>query len=110
MEASKTVDFLLFNSREDRREAIETAKLLRKNGYTVARDIIRRDIAASLQYAEKMNILHMIIIGAEQCADDEVYVVRVADSMGIRVRKSDLFKKEFALSFGPLQGDKEWPT
>jgi ATP phosphoribosyltransferase regulatory subunit len=102
VEASKTVDFLIFNTREDRREAIETAKRLRKKGFTVARDIIPREFSASLEYAEKMNILHMIVIGAEQCADDEVYVVRVADSKGIRVRKNDLYKKEFPLSFGPL--------
>jgi len=105
VEASKTGDFLIFNKREDRREALELAKRLRRKGFTAARDIIRRGFAESLEYARKMNILHMIVIGAEECADDEVYVVRVADGKGITVRKNDLCRKDFPLTFGPLQGD-----
>lgn len=105
VEASKTGDFLIFNKREDRREALELAKRLRRKGFTAARDIIRRGFVESLEYARKMNILHMIVIGAEECADDEVYVVRVADGKGITVRKNDLCRKDFPLTFGPLQGD-----
>jgi ATP phosphoribosyltransferase regulatory subunit len=106
VEASKTGDFLIFNRKEDRREALEIAKRLRKKGFTAARDIIRRDLADSLEYAGKMNILHMIVIGQEGCADDEVYVVRVADKKGIAVRKNDLYRKDFPLAFGPLPGDQ----
>ncbi|MRR57947.1 MAG: ATP phosphoribosyltransferase regulatory subunit [Deltaproteobacteria bacterium] len=105
VEASKTGDFLIFNKREDRREALELAKRLRRKGFTAARDIIRRGFVESLEYARKMNILHMIVIGAEECADDEVYVVRVADGKGITVRKNDLCRKDFPLTFGPSQGD-----
>jgi ATP phosphoribosyltransferase regulatory subunit len=105
VEASKTGDFLIFNAKEDRREALEIAKRLRKKGFTVARDIIRRALSESLEYAGKMNILHMIVIGADGCADDQVYVVRVADKKGITVAKSELCRKDFPLSFGPLQGD-----
>jgi ATP phosphoribosyltransferase regulatory subunit len=105
VEASKTGDFLIFNAKEDRREALEIAKRLRKKGFTVARDIIRRALSESLVYAGKMNILHMIVIGADGCADDQVYVVRVADKKGITVAKSELCRKDFPLSFGPLQGD-----
>jgi len=105
VEASKTGDFLIFNQREDRREALELAKRLRRKGFTAARDIIRRGLTESLEYARKLNILHMIVIGAEDCADDEVYVVRVADGKGITVRKNDLCRKDFPLTFGPLQGD-----
>jgi ATP phosphoribosyltransferase regulatory subunit len=105
VEASKTVDFLIVNRKEDRSEALEIAKRLRKKGFTAARDIIRRDVADSLEYAEKMNILHMIVIGREGCSGDEVYVVRVADKKGITVRKSDLYRKDFPLSFELLSGD-----
>jgi ATP phosphoribosyltransferase regulatory subunit len=105
VEASRTGDFLIFNAKEDRREALEIAKRLRKKGFTVARDIIRRSQSESLEYARKMNILHMIVIGADGCADDHVYVVRVADKKGITVAKSELIKKDFPSSFGPLQGD-----
>jgi len=105
VEASKTGDFLIFNTKEDRREALEIAKRLRKKGFSVARDIIRRSLSESLEYARKMNILHMIVIGADGCADDHVYVVRVADKKGITVAKGDLCRKDFPSSFGPLQGD-----
>lgn len=105
VEASKTGDFLIFNRKEDRREALELAKRLRRRGLTAARDIIRRGFAESLEYARKMNILHMIVIGHEQCADDEVYVVRVADGRGMVAKKGDLCRKDFPSSFGPLQGE-----
>ncbi|MRR56168.1 MAG: ATP phosphoribosyltransferase regulatory subunit [Deltaproteobacteria bacterium] len=103
--AGKAGDFLVFNAKDDRREALEVARRLRKKGFTVARDIIRRALDDSLEYARKMNILHVIVIGAADGADDHVYVVRVADKKGITVAKSDLYKKDFPLSFGPLQGD-----
>jgi ATP phosphoribosyltransferase regulatory subunit len=105
VEKSKTGDFLIFNTKEDRREALEIAKSLREYGFTVARDIIRRSLSESLVYARKMNILHMIIIGADGCADDHVYVVRVADEKGITVAKSELYRNDFPSGFGPLQGD-----
>lgn len=105
VEASKTGDFLIFNGKEDRREALELAKRLRRKGFTTARDIIRRGFAESLEYARKMNILYMIVIGAEECADDEVYVVRVADGKGVVLGTGDLSRKDFPERFGPLQGD-----
>lgn len=105
VEASKTGDFLICNRNRDRREALEMAKRLRKKGFTAARDIISRDVADSLKYAAKMNILYMIVIDAECYRDDEVHVVRVADEQGITVRKSELYRKDFPLSFGPLRGD-----
>ncbi len=105
VEASKTVDFLIVNSRPDRREALEVAKQLRDSGFSAARDIIRRDIADSLAYAEKMNIVHMLIIGGEGCDDDAVQVVRVADGKGMQVRKDDLYRTDIPEAFGPLQGE-----
>ncbi len=90
VEASKTRDFLVFNLKEDRREALEIAKTLRDRGFTVARDIIRRDFENSLAYAKRMNILRMMIIGGDNCGDDEVYIVRVADKKGFAVKKKEV--------------------
>ena len=97
VEASKTRDFLLFNLRDDRREVLEIAQCLRSKGFTTARDIIRRDFDNSLAYAERMSILRMLVIGGEYCADDEVYVVRVADRKGTKIKKSELFREDFTL-------------
>jgi ATP phosphoribosyltransferase regulatory subunit len=105
VEASKTRDFLIFNLKENRREALQIAKSLRERGYTVARDIIRRDFDKSLEYAKKMNILRMIIIGGDCCGDDEVYIVRVADKKGIAVKKEELLQGDSLLGEGFFQGD-----
>jgi ATP phosphoribosyltransferase regulatory subunit len=79
VEASKMRDFLLFNLKEDRQDALAIARGLRQCGLSVARDIIRRDYAESLAYARRMNIRHMIVVGEDAAADDRVVVVRVAD-------------------------------
>ena len=59
-------DFLLFNTCGDRRNVLQIARRLRTRGYTTARDIIRRDYAQSLEYAKKMNIRCMLVIGDSQ--------------------------------------------
>jgi len=99
VEASKTRDFLLFNLRDDRRDVLEIAQCLRRRGYTTARDIIRRDFDRSLDYAKKTNILRMMVIGGDYCAEDEVYVVRVSDGKGMTIKKSDLKRDDFSLQF-----------
>lgn len=101
VEASKTKDFLLFNLQDDRREALEIAQCLRAKGFSTARDIIRRDFDNSLAYAKRMNILRMIVIGGDYCAEDEAYIVRVADKKGIKVKKADLFRDDFSLHIDP---------
>ena len=105
VEASKTTDFLIFNMKEDRREALEIAKCLRGRGYTTARDIIRRDFDNSMAYAKRMNILRLMVIGGNYCSDDEVYIVRVADNKGIAVKKTELPGMNFSVDAEPLQGD-----
>ena len=99
VEASKTRDFLLFNLRDDRREVQEIAQSLRRRGFSTARDIIRRDFDNSLDYARRTNILHMMVIGGEYCADDEVFIVRVADGKGKTIKKTELLRNGFTLDF-----------
>jgi len=77
---------------------LEIAQCLRSKGFSTARDIIRRDFDNSLAYARRMNILRMMVIGGDYCADDEVYIVRVADEKGTKVKKSELFSKKFVLT------------
>jgi ATP phosphoribosyltransferase regulatory subunit len=89
LEASTTRDFLLFNSRDDRREVLEVARLLRSRGYTTARDIIRREFDSSLEYARRMNIRYMLVIGDE--AEEGSYcVVRTRDGQRVPLASDDL--------------------
>ena len=106
VEASKTRDFLLFNLRDDRRQVLEIAQSLRRNGFTTARDIIRRDFEESLAYAQVTNVLHMMVIGGGYCADDEVYIVRVADRKSMTVKTADLLKADFCLESILFKGEK----
>ena len=57
------VDFLIIDFKPDKRDALRIAKELRQLGYRVARDIIRRDLAGSLAYAQRMGIARGIILG-----------------------------------------------
>lgn len=102
VEASKRRDFLIFNLKEDRREALEIAQCLRRRGFSTARDIIRRDFANSLLYAKRMNIVRMLVLGGELCAEDEVYVVRVDDGRGTAMKKNELFRDESSLNFDQM--------
>jgi ATP phosphoribosyltransferase regulatory subunit len=59
-------DLLVFNRADDRREALEISGLLRERGYSVARDIIRRDLDASLCYAVQNSIRAVLVIGSPE--------------------------------------------
>lgn len=104
VEASRSRDFLIFNQKDERREALEMAQKLRGLGFSCARDIIKRDFDSSLSYAKKMDIRMLLVIGAENCANDEVYIVRVADRRGITIGRDELFNKDLDLKFD-LQGE-----
>jgi ATP phosphoribosyltransferase regulatory subunit len=65
------VDFLIIDFKPDKRDALRIAKELRQHGYRVARDIIRRDLAGSLAYAERMGIAHGIILGTNDLGSHE---------------------------------------
>lgn len=82
VEACIAKDFLLFNQSNDRKRALDTARSLRQAGYSVARDIIRRDYDDSLQYAKKMNITCMLVID-DSCSGNSCRAVRVRDGRSL---------------------------
>lgn len=77
-------DILLFNTGSDRRNVLQIARQLRSLGYTTARDIIRRDYDQSLEYAKKMNIRCMLVIGDDQ---ESFLAVRSMDGCTIPIGK-----------------------
>ncbi|HWP34019.1 MAG TPA: ATP phosphoribosyltransferase regulatory subunit [Thermodesulfobacteriota bacterium] len=56
-------DILLMDIRPDKGEALAVAQALRGRGFTVARDIIRRDYAGSLAYARHHGIRWVLLLG-----------------------------------------------
>lgn len=87
----KPASFLVFNLLEDRRPALALASALRRQGYPVARDIIRRDLADSLEYSKLNGIAHAVVIGDHGCAEDELLLIRAADGIRRTVKTGDLF-------------------
>ena len=63
---------------------LQVARQLRSLGYTTARDIIRRDYAQSLEYAKKMNIRCMLVIGDDR---ETHRAVRSSDGCTIPIEK-----------------------
>jgi ATP phosphoribosyltransferase regulatory subunit len=84
LQGCAATDFLLFNSCPDRQSVLQVARQLRLLGYTTARDIIRRDYTQSLEYAKKMNIRCMLVIGDGQ---EQYQAVRSIDGCTITVEK-----------------------
>ncbi len=104
VEACTARDFLLFNCRDDRREALEVARLLRSKGCTTARDIIRREYDSSLEYARRMNIRCMLVIGDE--ADNGMYrAVRIHDGKTQLFSRTALESEELITFIEQGQGD-----
>lgn len=104
LEASTARDFLLFNCGADRREALEVARLLRKLGHSTARDIIRRDYRSSLEYARKMNIRCMLVIGEEN--DNSAYrAVRTSDGKTVHISKETLSRGDLLKFIEENQGE-----
>ena len=85
MQGRASTDFLLFNTQNDRRNVLQIARQLRSMGYTTARDIIRRDLAQSLEYAKKMNIRCMLIIDGDQ---EPYMAIRSLDSCTIPIERN----------------------
>jgi ATP phosphoribosyltransferase regulatory subunit len=84
------VDFLIMDFKPDKQEALRIAKELRVRGYRVARDIIRRDLAGSLLYAQRMGIARGIILGTNGLRDHEALLKDLAGGWERVVAVSEL--------------------
>lgn len=76
-------DLLIFSTGADLRAAQELACSLRKQGYSVARDIIERSQEEALEYARQMNYRYLAVVEAEH---QDVELTASAD--GQRLKKS----------------------
>ncbi len=77
--AHTAVDFLIIDFKPDKREALRIAKELRRRGYRVARDIIRRDLPGSLAYAQRMGIARGIILGTNGLGPQEALLKDIGE-------------------------------
>jgi len=98
----KVVDFLIVDFKPDKREALRIAQELRRRGYRVARDIIRRDLAGSLSYARRMGIARGIILGTNGLSDDEALLKDIDEGWERMVPIAQLLEVIEALGTAPF--------
>lgn len=58
----------------DKRHALRIAQLLREKGYSAARDIIKRDLEGSFDYAKRSGIGRAIVLGLPHLPQDELLI------------------------------------
>jgi ATP phosphoribosyltransferase regulatory subunit len=82
---SHGVDFLIVDTTESKDKGVSLASLLRSKGYSVARDIIKRDINDSIYYAKTVGIRKVLVITDELLVMGKVRLVEIDDGRDIIV-------------------------
>ncbi len=96
-------DILLIDFSPDKRAAHRLARLLRDRGLAVARDIIKRDLAGSLEYARASAIRRAVILGSAEQPPETVLI----HDLPTETRRI-LPLEAFVQAVG--EGDSPWPT
>jgi ATP phosphoribosyltransferase regulatory subunit len=63
--ALKSTDILISQTVDDKSQAQKIAQALRSQGYSVARDMLKRDLEQTIDYAKKMNYRFVMMIGPD---------------------------------------------
>jgi len=87
-------DILLFSSEQDKAPAQRLAAILREQGYSVARDIIGRDQAASLDYARRTHYRYLLVI---ETSEEEMNLIRTADGENTCVTRAAIESGQFRI-------------
>lgn len=85
------VDFLIIDFNKDKTNAIKLAKALRKKGYNVARDIIKRDLKDSLSYAKEWRIPKVVVLGSRELKKDEALLIDTESDKRKRIKIDQFF-------------------
>lgn len=101
--AYKGADFLIIDFNPDKRQALRLARLLREKGYSVARDIIKRDLPGSLAYARDASIGRAIVLGTAGCKKDEL-ILKDLLSDREEIHSIEGFSQKVS------SGELRWPT
>ncbi len=92
--AAQYSDVLIFQLGRNKQPAQRVAQALRQRGYSVARDIIERQLEESLRYAHKMNYRFVMVISGPE---DNVRLLRLADGMEQQIPYQSLLTEGFCL-------------
>ena len=78
---------------DDRREALELSRELRQRGYAVARDIIKRDLEASLCYASQSGIRAVLVIGDSSQGQGRYRLIQAVDQAEQNITREQLWQQ-----------------
>ena len=84
------IDYLVIDFRKDKGAALEISRRLRERGYNVARDIMKRGFSDSLEFAEKMNIHKIILMGTGDIKEGEALVKEISTGEERKIKIEDL--------------------
>ena len=87
-------DLLIFSTGENLRSAQKLACQLRKQGYSVARDILDRTQEEALDYARQMNYRFMAVVAGE---DREVEIISLLNGEKKQISWQQLNQSNFEL-------------
>lgn len=86
-------DFMLFNQAADRSHALKIGRSLRQLGYSVARDIIKRNLEASFEYARQNSIKYLLVITDDGgIADKTLKLIEIADRSEKLLSQAELWQ------------------
>lgn len=80
-------DLLIYATGDQQRPAQQLACKLRQQGYSVARDILPRDQAATVEYAKQMNFKYLAVVAGEE---DDVELICLADGQSRQIPRQQL--------------------
>ncbi len=86
-------DFYIIDLKKELHKAYEVSKLLRGKGYSVARDIVKRDMKSSIEIAFKKGFEKVIILNAEGLAEDECLLFIKENSEPAKKKIKELFEQ-----------------
>jgi ATP phosphoribosyltransferase regulatory subunit len=92
--AAESTDVLIFQAGPAKEAAQRAARALRSRGYSAARDIIQRGLEESLDYARRMNFLHVMVIGE---GNEDILLIRLADGSERRLPYQAVIAENFTL-------------
>jgi ATP phosphoribosyltransferase regulatory subunit len=93
-ETAGSTDILIFQAGDDKKQAQRLARSLREQGFSAARDIITRDLQATIEYAQKMSFRHLLIIDA---AGEHASLLRLSDQVGRKISCQEILAGHFTL-------------
>ena len=95
--------FLIIDFNPDKHHALRVARILRDQGYSVARDIIKRDLEGLLGYAKASGIGRVIVLGRPGVRQDDLIIRDLA--LGVEERVA------IGQFCGEVErGERRWPT